>query len=75
MSTIRTKAREYREYGPYDRFISRRVGVGRHFVSTRYVGTGRRWVPLLAYEARRLFAVTAECFQTKNKGGRPNDDD
>lgn len=52
MSAIRHKAKDYREYGPYDRFTSKRVG--RLFMGPRYLGGGRRsrCVPLLAYQTR-----------------------
>lgn len=54
MSAIRHKARDYLEYGAYDRFKARRVG--RLFCVPRYLGNGsaRRLVPLLAYQARAL---------------------
>lgn len=52
MSAIMHKASNYREYGAYDRFKSRRLG--RLFCAPRYFGNGsaRRLVPLLAYQTR-----------------------
>lgn len=52
MSAIRHKAKDYLEYGPYDRFKSKRIG--RLFMGPRYLGAARpsRLVPLLAYQSR-----------------------
>jgi hypothetical protein len=59
MTNIRRQAREYREFGAYDRFRSRQAP-GRHYVTPRYSGAGRRLVPLMAYQLRRMFAAAAE---------------
>lgn len=60
MTKICRQAREYREFGAYDRYRSRRPGLGRHYVAPRYIGHGRRWVPLMAYELRRMFATATD---------------
>lgn len=50
MSALMHKARDFREYGAFDRFKSKRIG--RLYILPRYAGRRRNAVPLLAYQTR-----------------------